>query len=446
MTGRRPSRVVVVNDRSMPVGGASNLARLSVGLLRRAGIEVVFFCGDDPAGSGLGCEAIGLGEPVLTERARAGAFVSGLYNGEAFRRLSRLIAETDTADTVYHVHGWSKILSPAIFRALRQVRARTVLHAHDYFLACPNGGFVNFPAQSICTLEPMSASCIATQCDKRGRLQKLWRVGRHALRNHFYDLGEPANIVAVHQGMARYMEKAGVKTDRMRVIPNPVQPWSEGSLQPANQDAFFFVGRLEPEKGIFDVAEAARRTGLELHVIGEGSARAVLERDYPGARLHGWMDRPAIADRIRQARAVVIPSRVPEPFSLAALEAAGCGLPVIMPAEALIARDLHDAGAALTFTSGDVDGLADAMHRLARSAMLVRTMAEAARGIAPHLSSTPDGWGDALVEFYREIIAEAAPTDRRTITCLQGRRRATHPSPKGSIYARAEPEHDRMGG
>src|SRR5260221_694793 len=46
MTDRRPDRVVIINDRSAKVGGASNLAILSADLLARAGIAVTYFAGD----------------------------------------------------------------------------------------------------------------------------------------------------------------------------------------------------------------------------------------------------------------------------------------------------------------------------------------------------------------------------------------------------------------
>ena len=136
-------KAVIINDRSAMVGGASNLAILSARFLAAHGVDVVFFAGDEVTAPAPVARTINLGCPPLTLQGKAAAFVGGLYNAKAYSALKTLIAE-DTPSTIYHVHGWSKILSPSIFRALAPVRSRVILHAHDYFLACPNGGFANF--------------------------------------------------------------------------------------------------------------------------------------------------------------------------------------------------------------------------------------------------------------------------------------------------------------
>ncbi len=212
------------------------------------------------------------------------ALAGGLYSRSAYAALLDLIARKDTAATIYHVHGWSKILSPSIFRALWPVRERVVLHAHDYFLSCPNGGFANYRKTTSCAiLTPMSMQCLTTQCDKRGYHEKVWRSARHLLREHFYPTRQtPANIIIVHQRMRDYFDRSGMRIRQYRDHPhNPVEPFLKQPMAPWKKRNFFFVGRLEPEKGFEDAAMAARLAGVNLHIIGDGAGRALLERDYP---------------------------------------------------------------------------------------------------------------------------------------------------------------------
>ncbi|WP_011581915.1 MULTISPECIES: glycosyltransferase family 4 protein [Chelativorans] len=407
----KPDRVVIINDRSAAVGGASNLSLLLRTSLQEKGVPVTFFAGDQASPAASGADTINLNGLHLLEQSRLAAFAAGIYNSSAYAALEQFIRSSDTTSTIYHVHGWSKILSPAIFRALGSVRQRVVLHAHDYFLVCPNGGFVNYPGLSVCNLRPMSMACLTTQCDKRGFHQKLWRSARHAVRQAVFDIrAKSAHIVLVHEGMRRYFDLAGVAGEHIVTVRNPVEPFLPEPAEPASSSDFFFIGRLEPEKGFEDAARAARMAGVPLQVIGDGAGRGLLNRDYPEIVLHGWKKREEIIPLIKRARAVVISSRVPEPFGLAALEALGSGIPVILPAEALLSNEIVEAGCGLSFKAGDVQGLSNAMRRLASDDSHVRRMGRIGFCAAPHMGNTAKGWADALMTLYASVLERSRLT------------------------------------
>ncbi|MDL2401332.1 glycosyltransferase family 4 protein [Rhizobium mayense] len=409
MTLPRPDRVVIINDRSVKVGGASNLAILSADLLQRAGIPVAYFAGDAPGGDPPAPDTINLNGQPLTQQGRMSALAGGLYSRSAYTALQGLIARGDTPATIYHVHGWSKILSPSIFRALWPVRERVVLHAHDYFLSCPNGGFANYRKNDVCHLTPMSMQCMMTQCDKRGYHEKVWRSARHLLREHFYPTRQtPANIVIVHQRMRDYFDRSGMGSDNIEIIRNPVEPFLKQPMAPWNKHDFFFVGRLEPEKGFEDAAMAARLAGVDLHIIGDGAGRALLERHYPEVVIHGWKSKEEMRGIIAGARALVVSSRVPEPFGLAALEAVTSGIPVILPDAALLSQEIAELGCGVTFQSGKVESLAAAMRRLASDNMLIRLMSVNCIRRSSGLAHTPASWRDALISLYGRILERAA--------------------------------------
>lgn len=400
-----PKRVVVINDRSTMVGGASNLAVLSARLLEGQGFEVLFFAGDAAGASPPAANTINLDCAPLTQQGRLHALVDGLYNSRAYAAM-RKIVEQDDPSTIYHVHGWSKILSPSIFRALAPVRHRVVLHAHDYFLACPNGGFVNFGTKEICNLSPMTAKCLSTQCDKRGYHEKLWRSLRHVIRGQLFPIGVQApNIIIVHQRMREYLVKSGIDVSNVCTIRNPVEGFRTPPERPWSNSSFFFIGRLEPEKGFLDAAQAARSAGARLHVIGDGAGRALLERDFPEVVIHGWQDRAGMEVLIQGARAVIVSSRVPEPFSLAAVEAVVSGIPVIVPDAALIGAEIAEQGCGLTFRSGDVASLTQAIRAMQSDDRLVEAMAGNCLRAGPCLGNTAESWGEALVDCYSSVLA-----------------------------------------
>ncbi|ENN84643.1 glucosylltransferase [Rhizobium freirei PRF 81] len=408
--------VVIINDRSTSIGGASNLAILSAGLLEEAGIAVTYFAGDIAGSDPPASETINLATQPLTQQPRLRAFASGLYNPRAYADLKSLISRADTKGTIYHVHGWSKILSPSIFRALWPVRDRVVLHAHDYFLSCPNGGFANYRRNQVCPLTPMSIACLTTNCDKRGYHEKIWRSARHLVREHYFPIQQvAANIIVVHQRMRDYFARGQIQTSNIETIRNPVEPFLDHPSDSWKNRDFFFVGRLEPEKGFEDAAIAARLAGVKLQVIGDGAGRTRLERDFPEVVIHGWKSKDEMRGILCGARALVVSSRVPEPFGLAALEAVTSGIPVILPDTALLGDELALLGCGLTFQSGRVEMLASRIRQLAGDDMLLRLMSLNCIRRSGEMAHTPLSWRDALLALYDRILerADAVGTNPR---------------------------------
>lgn len=406
-------RVVVVNDFSTPLGGASSLACLLAQQLERRDIPVTYFAGDKSGDTKPCRDTICVGGEALIRQSRADALVTGLYNRRAYRSLRTLIDTRDTPDTVYHVHGISQTLSPSVLHALADVRARTILHAHDFFLPCPNGGFADYQTSTICTRAPLSMSCLTTQCDKRNAAQKAWRLARHSIRERVFPIrGAAAAIVMIHEGMRPFFARAGIRQELLQTIRNPVERVFTSAEPPTpwmNRD-FFFIGRIEPEKGFDLAAEAARRAGIPMHFIGDGAGRPALEQQYPEAVCHGWKDREGIRQLLAGARAVVVASRLPEPFGLVAIEAAAGGIPVIAPRAALLAPELERIGCGAAFKDNDAASLARLMSDFASQDDAIQLMSSNGLRRAMSLAHSAESWTDALLKTYREVLSGQAET------------------------------------
>jgi glycosyltransferase involved in cell wall biosynthesis len=109
------------------------------------------------------------------------------------------------------------------------------------------------------------------------------------------------------------------------VTPNIVaQP-----LEIANEDRadyLLFIGRKVDGKGLGIAAEVARRTGMDLVVVGQGPTD-----DAPDAHHLGIVLGEAKNRLICDARAVIMPSLYEEPFGRVHAEALVRGVPVISP-------------------------------------------------------------------------------------------------------------------
>ncbi|WP_221967453.1 glycosyltransferase family 4 protein [Rhizobium leguminosarum] len=418
-------RVVIIDDYSVARGGATALAVLSAKLFRELDIPVTYICGDDASNAelvALGVSMVGLNSRDLLSAERAKAFVTGIHNGAAVRMVANWIAANDTANTVYHVHGWHQILSPAIFRALLPVARRCVVHAHDFFTACPNGAFFDYQAQEICLRRPLGGSCIATACDKRSYSHKLWRAARGSnILRLLKDRADFGRIILLHEKMASFLVGAGYRPERLTTIRNPVAPLSIKRIEAETNDEFVFIGRLDEEKGIEDAVAATRKAGVRLCVMGDGPLMPLVAASGDHVRAVGWQSHAEIGPTIRKARALLMPSRYPEPFGLVAIEAARSGLPVIMSRSAFLAEEMQRAGMAIACDTADESAFADTLTRFSQMpSHEVRVMSERAFLKSPDLASTHEEWRDALLSEYHSLISTNVVSQLTDGVAIQG--------------------------
>jgi glycosyltransferase involved in cell wall biosynthesis len=411
-TGPSPDRVVVINDVSQVRGGATSVALQSAELLSGRGIPVTYFTGDHGVrseGRMRNADVVAVGGEHILRAALLRATRDGLYNVAVKQLLASWIASNDTPGTIYHLHGWSKILSPSVFHALRPVARRLIINAHDFFLVCPNGGYFNFRRESPCELRPMSVSCLLTACDRRNYAHKLWRSVRQEIRRAVFDFTSMgAKILAVHEGMLPLLERGGIPRTQLVTLRNPVTPWCARRIETERNKVFLFVGRLEEEKGVELLLAAARDADVPVRVVGGGPLADKLAGIYPEAEFVGWKSANEIQALVRDVRALIVPSRTRETFGLVAFEALASGLPVVVSHFAMIAGELSDIGAGISCDPHDRAAFSQLLSMLASDDQLTASMSRLAYANARRGLLTPDEWVERLVSHYCETLQEAA--------------------------------------
>jgi glycosyltransferase involved in cell wall biosynthesis len=174
----------------------------------------------------------------------------------------------------------------------------------------------------------------------------------------------------------------------------------------ANQEVLF-VGRLEHDKSIDVLLEAAKQIKARLRVIGDGPLSETLRARHPEAIFMGRLGRDEISRLCGRARLVAVPTRVRETFGLVALEGLMSGIPLITSSSALIADEIVRLGMGLACPPGDVDALAAGMTTILQDDNVAAAMSERGFKHARALAPTADTWCGRLLDLYRQKLAAA---------------------------------------
>ncbi len=183
----------------------------------------------------------------------------------------------------------------------------------------------------------------------------------------------------------------------VRVIPSGVALPSEvGS--PDEPPHALYIGRLSEEKGVLELAEAAR--GLPLVVVGDGPLRGRL----PAAL--GAVPPVEVGAYIERAAIVVCPSRR-EGYGVVAREAMAYARPVIATAVGGLRDAVIDGETGLLVPPGDIPALRSALERLLGDADLRRSLGANARRLAEERLGF-DAAALATMEVYEEAVGRHA--------------------------------------
>lgn len=400
--------IIILCDHGSVNGGQAKVAIESALTLRKRGLEVCFIAGRAPLdprlqAAGVECHVVG-DHDILSDPRRARAATHGIWNRRAAQVVRACIEARDPASTMVHVHGWAKALSPSIGPVVTAPNVAHVYSLHEYFLACPNGGFFDYGAGQICTRRALGADCLRTACDSRSRGQKAWRVARQlvlttagrmprGLREIIYLAPEQRAI------MQRYMSPDA----RWHHLPNPVAPNTDGRVAAEDNDLFLFVGRLSPEKGAECAAAAAREAGVKFAVCGDGPSRDAVLRANPDAIMAGWVGEAEVAAWMRRARCILFPSLWYEGYPLVIAEALRAGVPILVSDSCVASSSVRNGIDGMHVRAGDRAAWARAIRELA-SVERAKRYSQAAYE-AGKLLLDDGNYADRLVTIYRQALA-----------------------------------------
>lgn len=195
----------------------------------------------------------------------------------------------------------------------------------------------------------------------------------------------------------RTIEECGVPPSRARRIPYGVDSLGEREARARAESSLAggplrigYVGRLvEEQKRVLEMAplasEMARRgVEFELHLVGEGHARAALEAEFARlgvagrVKFWGWLSSAEVKRRLKELDVFLLMSDY-EGLSVALLEAMGHALaPVVTDIRSGTGEVVVDGQSGFLLPVGDVNAFAERLERLASDRPLLASLRAAA--------------------------------------------------------------------
>lgn len=356
------TNILIINDFSFIDGGASKVAIESAIELKRRGFNVIFFSAVNPIMNELiksNVKIVSTNQyDILKNPNRISASYQGLWNKKATNKLNEITKSLDSENTIVHVHSWEKALSSSVIRQAIDSNFKVVITLHDYFIACPNGGFYNYRKNEICKLTPLSKECIFCNCDSRKYAHKVWRVLRQWTQRYKGLVPNGVkNYIYISELSRKVIEPYLPKGSNLYYVKNPVDIEKEQPVKVWENTAFLYIGRLSKEKGCILFAEAAKELGIEANFIGDGELKQEIKRVYPKVNLTGWLSKEEIKQELKKARTLVFPSLLYETLGLTALEAQAKGVPVIVSDTCTAREIVKDQYSGLWFKRNDKEDL-----------------------------------------------------------------------------------------
>lgn len=334
MENRKVENVVIVNDFNYTQGGASKVAIDTARLLNECGLNVYFFSAVNKNEENIdGITYISTNQSeALKEKNKIKGAINGIYNLKARRKLKELLKKLNPENTIIHVHGWTKALSSSIFDIAFKMKFKVVLTLHDYFTACPNGGYFNYRQNEICHLQPLSRNCIKCNCDSRNYGFKFYRIVRQFVQNKIVKLNDKLEYaISISDFSEKILKPTLSKNTKITRIYNPIDiDENADKVNPSRNEYYLYVGRVSKEKGVDLFCQAISELGYKGIVVGDGDEKIKLEQQFSNIEFTGWKNKEEVKTYMKGARALIFPSRWYETAGLTVLEAQSLGIPAIV--------------------------------------------------------------------------------------------------------------------
>jgi glycosyltransferase involved in cell wall biosynthesis len=332
-----------------------------------------------------------------------------IYSTATYKSIAALVAEF--RPDVAHVHNVFPLISPAVYRALKDSDVPIVQTLHNYRFLCPNGLFYTRGEVCMRCKFGNTINAVVLKCYRNSySMSALYAlsIGLHRRLGTFQMIDR---FIALTGFTTEKMIESGLTTsDKISILGNFLSETlhEPGSFQ-TRSPYVVYLGRLSPEKGIDTIIRAMSGVpDLELKIAGDGpqdgEIRALSQKlGLTRITFLGKVSGKNKWDLLRNATAAVVPSVWFENFPITILESMAVGTPVVASDIGGLPYIIRNSFNGLLFKPGSPDNLREKLLWISDNPKEVLTMG---KNCIKYINDTysPELHYNNLMEIYGGII------------------------------------------
>lgn len=366
-------KILLINNFHYRKGGSETVYFNNATLLKEAGHEIVFFSVERDENEETLDSKYFISD--TSQFGRVKGVMKYFYNKEAAKKLEQLIV--DEKPDIAHAHLMWGCTAPAIFGVLKKYHIPLVHTVHDYRMVCPAYTFKDGAGKMCERCKRWNYyQCAKHRCSKGSLLQSVLMSMEMYTRQLFFNPIKSINgfifvsHFSEHKHISHLQEFEGTKHIILYNYTKPIIKPDFGD----KSDYYLFFGRLSFEKGVPTLLKVfARHPELKLKVVGTGPLEDELKAEYPtkdtaparalgksekcyeNIQFLGYHSGGALAELVRSARYVCVPSECYENNPMTIIESYSYGTPVIGANIGGIPEIINEGETGYLFDPGDVD-------------------------------------------------------------------------------------------
>jgi len=331
-----------------------------------------------------------------------------IYNKEAKRKLSEYIKiiKPDVA----HIHLFMGGLTVSVLEVLKENGIPLVHSVHDYRLICPSYLLLN-GKNDICEkcINGNYYQCVTNKCSENNFSQSAILMLDAYYRKLYKNPHEFIDSLLFVSKFAfeKHIEFGIPKEVRAKVLYNFVPGLDKISPNHTKGKYFLYLGRLSREKGIKTLFEAAKRSNINLKVVGAGNLHEYVNSiKSDNIEILGFKSGKELIDLVTNSSYIIVPSEWYENNPMSIIEAYAYGKPVIGANIGGIPEIIEHGKTGFLFESGSVESLFEqiviadqlTITEYGELSMNARKFSE--------IHFNPENYIVNLINIYKEIIHE----------------------------------------
>ncbi|MBR7164210.1 MAG: glycosyltransferase [Clostridia bacterium] len=398
-------KILMVNKFLYPRGGSESYMLYLAEHLKKIGHEIQFFGMYDEKNT------VGNAKGLYTQNmdfhakglARFLYPFKIVYSFEAKKKIMQVI--DDFKPDIVHMNNINFQLTPSIIYGIKKKRIPLVQTVHDYQMICPNHLLYNFDKNMPCEkcVGGMHINCIKNKCIHASMVKSMIGV----IEAKLYSLLKTYKKVDLFVCPSKFLEKKLLSAKeyykgKTKTIHNFIDKETFANAARKEDSYIVFVGRLSKEKGIENIAGAAKLLPEYSFVVaGSGPNEDVL-KDIPNIRLAGFLTGDELTELMGNAKVLLLPSICYENCPLSILEAHCMGVPVVTMNSGGMAELVKDGVTGTLVNEPTPEAIALKLKETIENEDYYNTLKENCKNEKENILSV-EAYADILIKEYKKL-------------------------------------------